>query len=87
MSLLTMRPPAAPASAPRYLPVRSPAPSGAQATNARSRARAIGSRSRSAVRSIRLYSAWTPTKRVHPRSSASAFACEVTHAGASEIPR
>ena len=70
----------------RYLPVSTPPPSGDQASTPIPRARAIGSRSRSGVRSIRPYCACTPTKGVQPLSSARVLARATTQAGASEIP-
>jgi hypothetical protein len=46
----------------------------------------MGRRSRSGVRWMRLYSTWSATNGVKPRSSASMFARETIHAGVSEIP-
>ena len=69
-----------------YLPVSTPPPSGAQASTESPWWRAIGSRSRSGVRSSRLYSIWRPTYGVHPRSSASTFEALTTQAGVSLTP-
>src|SRR6202162_5903374 len=58
-----------------------PLASGDQAVRPRFRALAIGTNSRSTVRSIRLYSICKPTKGDHPRSWASVFAWATHHAG------
>ena len=68
------------------LPVRMPAPSTPQGVMPRSKARAMGTSSRSTSRSIKLHCTCSPTKRVHPRSSAIVLACDTTHAGASLMP-
>ena len=56
-----------PASLSRYLPVSSPPPSGDHSVTPSPSASAIGSSSRSAVRSTRLYSTWTPAIGDQPR--------------------
>ena len=67
-----------------YLPVRMPAPIGAQAVSERPNAAATGSSSRSAVRSIRLYSACRATSGLQPRRAAKVLAADATQAGASD---
>ena len=46
----------------------------------------MGSRSRSGVRSTRLYWIWSPAKAVQPFSSARVLARATAQAGASETP-
>ena len=46
---------------------------------------AHGSRSLSAVRSVRLYCVCTPTNGLQPRSVAVVFACAIFHATVSEM--
>ena len=69
-----------------YLPVRIPEPSVSHGVTARSSVFAIGRSSRSTARSSRLYLIWSPTNAVQPRSSASMFARDTSHAGVSETP-
>ena len=68
------------------LPVSRPPASGDQAVTPRPRLAAIGKRSRSGVRSIKLYSICRPTKEVQPRNSARVFALATSQAGMSETP-
>jgi hypothetical protein len=69
-----------------YLPVSRPPPSGDQAVTARSSAAAIGSNSRSTVRSTSEYGICRAENGVNPRSSATVTARATTQAGASEMP-
>src|SRR5258707_14378781 len=69
-----------------YLPVSTPPPSGDHTATPRSKARAIGSRSRSGVRSIRLYSICRAMKGVLPERSARLLACATIQAGVLEMP-
>jgi len=64
------------------LAVRMPLPRGDHAVKLRFRALAIGTDSRSTLRSIRLYSICKPTKGDHPRSWTSIFAWAIHHGGA-----
>src|SRR3977135_687559 len=66
--------------------VSPPFASGDQASTPRFKAFAMGTSSRSTVRSIRLYSTCNPVNCVQPRSSARVFAWAIHQAGASEIP-
>ena len=69
-----------------YFPVSTPLASGDHAATVIPNASAIGKRSRSTVRSIKLYSICNPTNGVHPLNSANIFAREIHHAGASDTP-
>ncbi len=69
-----------------YLPVSQPLANGDHGVTVNPSAAAIGSSSRSGVRSIRLYSICKPTNGVQPRNSASVLARATHHAGASEMP-
>src|ERR1051326_8605397 len=69
-----------------YLPVRTPPPNGDQAVTPMFNASAIGSNSRSAVLSIRLYSICKPVNSVHPLRFARVLTWETIQAGASETP-
>ncbi len=81
-SPLFMRPsPPAAAFSGKYLPVRAPFLSGDHARIDMPNSSAIGSSSRSTVRSSKLYSICNPTYCVQPRSSARVFDCATTHAG------
>ena len=68
------------------LPVNSPPASGDHAVTPKPRSAAIGSRSRSGVRSIKLYSIRSPANEVHPRSSASVLALATSQAGMLQTP-
>mmetsp|Transcript_111301 Transcript_111301/g.315074 ORF Transcript_111301/g.315074 Transcript_111301/m.315074 type:complete len:203 (+) Transcript_111301:167-775(+) len=66
-----------------YLPVSMPWARGPQWHMPSSSSRHIGTRSRSAVRSTRLYWVWTAMNGDQPRRVAMVFACEIFHAGVS----
>src|SRR5712691_8637929 len=86
MEETTAHPRCRPISPLRYLPVNTPPPSGDQATVPRTKAAAMGSNSRSGVRSTRLYSSCTPASGTQPRHSASVAARATRQAGKSDRP-